>query len=1189
MTTDGGRAGPARRRALWAGVLLATTTISGVVWADPVLAQAREGQRRFDIPAQSLSTALAVFGRQADLQVSVPASLANGRTSAAVSGAMNSGEALGRLLVGTGLTYRISGNVVTLERTPETQQGAIQLGAVRVEGRSGNGGGGSAAGNGRAAGWDGSGDSIYVTPGSVSVITRDRLDAYPAQAPADMLRGATGVISGEARSSGGLDVNIRGLQGQGRVPVTVDGAINGTTVYRGYQGTSNRSFVDPDFISHVAIEKGPSMGNAIAGGIGGSVSMKTLGVDDIVPEGDVMAVRFMASLSGNNTTLGSNMTRNLLEPLSFYGDPLAATRGRGRPGVLAPGGGSASLVFARKSDMVDLLAGFSYRNTGNYFAGASGGGAPRPTGTPSPFCAAGTNETVLRQLCERAVAFYDMHGSTPFVGGEEVYNTSNESESVLLKAVIRPAQDHVLELGYGGYRSTFGENYPGTLASTTGAVFQNTILSRTELDRFTARHRWNPDSDLVDLKLNAWLSKLKESAPSFYNSDLSRRYVDSRGADIGNASSLSTSIGRFSADYGASYLHEKAGPSGSWSAVTSNPPGREGSRSEYSLFADTALEPTSWLRLTAGARYQNYVLNDRQSGTIHHGDRLKRSEDAFNWSLGATVTPLDGLQVFATYKQASRLPSLLEATTNFFMVANPDLHKETAHNWEVGANHLRYDVFARDDELGLKLVWFDNDIDGYISRRYLLQQASMQMYNIDRAQFSGLEGNVSYRRRGFSLDAGATWYDSIRFCRPGESCIASSLASDYATNYIPPDWSANLSVNQKFLNDRVTLGARLTYMGERSIGAEKPMTGFLPLITAVEWRPYTLLDLMGSYSVNDALKLNWSVDNLTDRYYTEPMSLGFIPAPGRTFRIGLTQTLGSREGMGFGDWFSGDEDGGSVDWTGPYVGLDFGYGSGRTTGGVTDSAGKPSDLENGGRVDETLRSFVGGVRAGYNYQFANNVVVGLGSDVTSGDLAAWSGVLVSSTSGESSSIASLRAAGILESDTSYKWDRLVTVQGKLGYSLGRTLVYGTAGVGWMQETQSRRQYRSTPPSSRSAFGISSYAPGSIPLEHYFTEQDRHTRVGAVLGAGVERAIDDHWSLRAEYSYANFGRETFEHEDARAGVGLAYSFSGFVRDPITGERVLVTSSGPGTVNIVEGRKVRSDADLHMVRVGLSYRF
>lgn len=1187
MTTDKDRAGRTKSRALWMSVLLATTTISGVVWTTPSLAQAGDAQRNFDISAQPLSSALAVFGRQADLQVSVPAALANGRTSAAVSGAMTPREALGRLLAGTGLTYRISGNVVTLERAPEARAGTIQLGAVRVEG--GGGAAGSVAGNGRTAGWDGSADSVYVTPGSVSVITRDKLEAYPAQAPADMLRGATGIISGEARTSGGLDVNIRGLQGQGRVPVTVDGAINGTTVYRGYQGTSNRSFIDPDFISHVAIEKGPSMGNAIAGGIGGSVSMKTLSVDDIVPADDVMAVRLMASLSGNNTTPGSNMTRNILEPLTFYGDPLAATRGRDRPGVFTPGGGSASLVFARKGAMVDLLAGYSYRNSGNYFVGTNGKYVPKSTGTPSPFCAAGTNDAVLRELCARAVAFYDIHGSTPFVGGEEAYNTSNESESALLKVVIRPAEDHTLELGYGGYWSTSGENYPSDLVNPEGVVFQHLQFSRTEVDRFTARHRWNPEGDLIDLKLNGWLSKLKESSTSFENSDASRRFVDSWGVDVSNASKIPTSLGVFSADYGASFLHEEAGPDGSWSPVFSTPPGREGTRGEYSVFADTALEPTTWLRLIAGVRYQNYSLTDRQSGTVHNSQRLERGEDAFNWSLGATVTPIDGLQLFATYKKASRLPSLMEATTNFFMVANPDLHKETANNWEIGANYLRYDTLAEDDELGLKLVWFDNDIDNYISRRFLPNKGAMQMYNIDRAQFSGVEGNVSYRRGGFTLDAGATWYDSIRFCRPGQNCIASSLASDYATNYIPPTWSANLSVNQKFLNDRVTLGARLTYMGDRAVGAEKPSSGYLPLITAIEWRPYTLLDVTGSYKVNDALALNWSVDNLTDRYYNEPMSLGFIPAPGRTFRIGLSQTLGSRGGMWFGDWFSGDDDVEAVDWTGPYLGLDFGYGSGRTEGHVTDSAGRPSDIENSSRISQKMNNFIGGVRAGYNYQLANNVVVGVGTDVSVGDLASWSGVVVSSTSGESHNIASLREANILESDTRYKWDGLATLHGKLGYSMGRTLVYGTAGVGWLRETQSRRQYRSKPPTSRSGLGISGYNPGSIPLEHYFTEQDRHVRAGAVLGVGVERAIDSRWSLRADYSYARFGRETFEYEDARAGVGLAYDFSGFVRNPVTGDRDYVTKSGPGTINTVEGRKVRSDADLHILRVGLSYRF
>ena len=40
---------------------------------------------------------------------------------------------------------------------------------------------------------------------------------------------------------------------------------------------------------------------------------------------------------------------------------------------------------------------------------------------------------------------------------------------------------------------------------------------------------------------------------------------------------------------------------------------------------------------------------------------------------GVAVMPVDGLQLFANYKRAARLPSLMEATSGFFYIANPDL------------------------------------------------------------------------------------------------------------------------------------------------------------------------------------------------------------------------------------------------------------------------------------------------------------------------------------------------------------------------------------------------------------------------------------------------------------------------------------------------------------------------------------
>ncbi|WP_239507627.1 Plug domain-containing protein, partial [Proteus mirabilis] len=49
------------------------------------------------------------------------------------------------------------------------------------------------------------------------------IERYQGVSPADLFKSAIGVYSGEARNGGALDPNIRGIQGQGRIPVTVDG------------------------------------------------------------------------------------------------------------------------------------------------------------------------------------------------------------------------------------------------------------------------------------------------------------------------------------------------------------------------------------------------------------------------------------------------------------------------------------------------------------------------------------------------------------------------------------------------------------------------------------------------------------------------------------------------------------------------------------------------------------------------------------------------------------------------------------------------------------------------------------------------------------------------------------------------------------------------------------------------------
>jgi outer membrane receptor protein involved in Fe transport len=72
-----------------------------VVAAAPAAAQAQT--RAFDIPAQSLSSAVLEFSRQADVMVVLPPELAAGKRSAAVKGSLSVNAAIAQLLRRTGL------------------------------------------------------------------------------------------------------------------------------------------------------------------------------------------------------------------------------------------------------------------------------------------------------------------------------------------------------------------------------------------------------------------------------------------------------------------------------------------------------------------------------------------------------------------------------------------------------------------------------------------------------------------------------------------------------------------------------------------------------------------------------------------------------------------------------------------------------------------------------------------------------------------------------------------------------------------------------------------------------------------------------------------------------------------------------------------------------------------------------
>lgn len=137
-------------------------------------------------------------------------------------------------------------------------------------------------------------------------------------------------------------------------------------------------------------------------------------------------------------------------------------------------------------------------------------------------------------------------------------------------------------------------------------------------------------------------------------------------------------------------------------------------------------------------------------------------------------------------------------------------------------------------------------------------------------------------------------------------------------------------------------------------------------------------------------------------------------------------------------------------WTGFYLGANVGYGWGSS--GFDSPAGA-----------------VGGLQAGYNFQFASPFVLGIETD--------------------------LSLSGI--SGGSFGVDYFGTVRARLGWAIDRVLIYGTGGFAYGQ-------------GNLDFFGLSSSA----------------TQTGWTLGAGAEFALDRNWSARAEYLYVDLGSATF---------------------------------------------------------------
>ncbi|MGJ7252059.1 TonB-dependent receptor domain-containing protein [Morganella morganii] len=309
-------------------------------------------------------------------------------------------------------------------------------------------------------------DKIYDKNVSTLILTKEEIERYKGASAADILKGANGVFSGDARNGNALDVNIRGIQGPGRVPVTIDGTEQAVTVYRGYNGANNRNYLDPMLISEIEIEKGPSLNPLLKTSVGGGVAMKTLTINDVVKNGEQFGAALILENSSNTTkaripNLGIGEDYRLVDNMQFnwfiIDDPGTHLTPENRDNAPALNNSDYAwrLAVGTRQENMDLLLAYAYRDRGNYFAGKR------------------HSENYNGKISKDDIGILHTSNKTydpymPFVSriyrkGNEVPNTSAKTESWLIKNTWYLNDDHALQLSWRDTRSDFGDIMPSRL------------------------------------------------------------------------------------------------------------------------------------------------------------------------------------------------------------------------------------------------------------------------------------------------------------------------------------------------------------------------------------------------------------------------------------------------------------------------------------------------------------------------------------------------------------------------------------------------------------------------------------------------------------------------------------------------------------------------------------------------------
>lgn len=459
--------------------------------------------------------------------------------------------------------------------------------------------------------------------------------------------------------------------------------------------------------------------------------------------------------------------------------------------------------------------------------------------------------------------------------GDTVRWTGESLLSGFGKATFRPADGHEVKLGASVQR--YDDIISGSSGSASGTLSR--YDTATTVENYTGSYTYNPfDNEYWDLAFNAYhaktLSDQKQVWPASAIGNGRYYEVATTGFNLRNASRFHGGGMDHTLTYGGDYAHLDG---------TSNADHfGGGTQKAYGGFLQWEGKYSTWLDLTAAIRYDGYRL-DGMSKATPTDPSLPVSMTGNRWSPRVTVgiTPVEGFQVYGTYAEGYRTPHLQDvfrkngSHTSGYR-PNLLLRPEIAKTWEAGVNARFDDVVTAGDMFRAKVNVFRTDVVDYIDTVAVSGVTSSQ--NVGTAHLRGveLEGVYDY---GWGFVNAAASFTTAR--------MADGIYAGNRTNNTPLD-NVALTLGFRALDDRLSYGVQY-----QSIGAVTRQ-----LSSSTTYYPRVdLVNVFANWDINDNYKLDFAVENVFDKAYTDPQSgwattSDIEQGKGRTFKIALTGRFG---------------------------------------------------------------------------------------------------------------------------------------------------------------------------------------------------------------------------------------------------------------------------------------------------------